>query len=178
VPDVNSAAMGFVAHGSSWAWPLVFIAGVVSSLGPCTSPRIVALSSLVLRSRNPVLVGSAFIGSTIATYAFFGVVGSLVRDLVGYASWIYAGVAVAALAGGIVTLVGANVHRHEERVRERPGREQHLLARGDREAGGAPWPEARAGVCGGTSAGRPHLLHQQPRPPTLGLPRVGADDLA
>ncbi len=122
MPDVNSAAMGFVAHGSSWAWPLVFIAGVVSSLGPCTSPRIVALSSLVLRSRNPVLVGSAFIGSTIATYAFFGVVGSLVRDLVGYASWIYAGVAVAALAGGIVTLVGANVHRHEEHVRERPER--------------------------------------------------------
>src|ERR1700681_5112249 len=114
--------MGFVAHGSSWAWPLVFIAGVVSSLGPCASPRIVALSSLVLRSRNPMLVGAAFIGSTIATYAFFGVVGSLVGDLVGYASWIYAGVEVVALAGGIVTLVGATVHRHEEHARERPER--------------------------------------------------------
>lgn len=114
--------MGLVAHGSSWAWPLVFIAGVVSSLGPCASPRIVALSSLVLRSRNPLLVGMAFIGSTIGTYAFFGVVGSLVGDLVGYASWIYAGVAVSALAGGVVTLIGASAHHHEKRVQERPAR--------------------------------------------------------
>lgn len=112
MPDLNATAIGFIVHGSWWAWPLVFLAGVVSSVGPCASPRIIALSALVLRSAKPVIVGTAFIGGTIGTYAFFGAVGSLVADLVGYASWIYAGVAVAALAGGLVTLVGASAYRH------------------------------------------------------------------
>lgn len=69
-----------------------------------------------------MLVGLAFIGSTIATYAFFGVVGSLVADLVGYASWIYAGVAFAALAGGVMTVVGASAHQHDEPPQPRPER--------------------------------------------------------
>jgi cytochrome c-type biogenesis protein len=110
--DATASAIGSLARGSAWAWPLVFIAGAVSSLGPCASPRLVALAALVVRSRHPHRVGAVFIGSTIATYACFGLVGTAVADLVGCASWIYVGVALAALAAGTATLIGAAWHHH------------------------------------------------------------------
>jgi cytochrome c biogenesis protein CcdA len=107
-------ALSTVARESGWATPVVFLAGVISSLGPCASPRLVALSALAVRARRPWLVGLAFILGTLGTYATLGVAGSLVADLVGIATWVYGGIAVAGIVGGIVTIAGAGWHSHEE----------------------------------------------------------------
>jgi cytochrome c-type biogenesis protein len=102
----QASAVALVAHGSPWAWIAVFAAGVVSSLGPCASPRIVALAALVVRSGRPLVVGTAFISSLVGTYAGIGFAGGALGDLVRSASWIYATVALAGIVGGLVTLVG------------------------------------------------------------------------
>lgn len=101
-----ASAVELVAHGSPLAWIAVFAAGVVSSLGPCASPRIVALSALIVRSRRPLLVGNAFVSSLVATYAGIGFAGGALGDLVRATSWIYALVALGGVVGGVVTLVG------------------------------------------------------------------------
>jgi cytochrome c-type biogenesis protein len=112
---VEASAVQLVAQGSPWAWAVVFGAGVVSSLGPCASPRVVALSALVLRSHRPVLVGSTFVLSLVSTYAGFGLAGTTVAELVRSASWVYGFIALAALVGGLVTLTGfSGGHGHAE----------------------------------------------------------------
>jgi cytochrome c biogenesis protein CcdA len=71
-----------------------------------------------------------FVASTIATYACFGLVGTVVADLVRCASWVYAGVALMALVAGAATLIGAAWHQHEhvEEVRARNALSAAFLA--------------------------------------------------
>ncbi len=104
--SLETSAVRLVAHGSPVAWVVVFAAGVVSSLGPCASPRLVALCALVVRSRSPLAVGCTFVGSLVSAYAALGLAGTAVADLVRSASWIYGLIAIAALVGGVVSLAG------------------------------------------------------------------------
>jgi cytochrome c-type biogenesis protein len=104
--SVQASAVELIVHGSPWAWAAVFAAGVASSLGPCASPRIVALAALVVRSGRPLVVGTAFLSSLVGTYAGIGFAGGALGDLVRSASWVYAIVALAGVVGGVVTLVG------------------------------------------------------------------------
>jgi cytochrome c-type biogenesis protein len=106
--DIFAQGMQAVATRSALAPVLVFSAGVLSSFGPCVAPRFIAVISCAgsATRRMPVIVG-AFMGGLISAYAAFGFASSLVGRLVDIASWTYGAVALALLAGGILTLLQA-----------------------------------------------------------------------
>lgn len=108
MPDLNAVALSAVAGRSAWAYPLVYVVGVLSSTGPCAAPRVLAFSSFMLRSRRPARTAVAFLSGSLFTYGLLGLVGGLVASLVGIASWVYGTIAAAAIVGGIWTIVGAS----------------------------------------------------------------------
>jgi len=113
MPDLNAIAIGAVAKGSLWAFPLVYVVGVLSSTGPCAAPRVLAFSSFMLRARRPARTALAFMVGSLLTYALLGFVGGLVAGLVGIASWVYGIIAAAAILGGVWTIVGASWCSHD-----------------------------------------------------------------
>jgi len=111
--DVNAVTVAAIATKSEWAYPLVYAVGVLSSTGPCAAPRVLAFSSFMLRSANPKRTAAAFLAGTLGMYAVLGYVGGLVANLVGIASWVYGAIAVAAILGGIWTVIGASWCEHD-----------------------------------------------------------------
>lgn len=111
--DYAGAAVAAVAHGSPAAYALVYLAGLLSSTGPCAAPRVLAFASFMLRALHPARTSAAFLAGTLSTYALLGYVGGLVSGLVGVASWVYGSIAAAALLGGLWTLVGARWCAHD-----------------------------------------------------------------
>ena len=71
--------LGQIAEKSVWAYPLVYVIGVLSSTGPCAAPRVLAFSSFMLRSLHPRRTSVAFLGGTLCMYAALGYVGRLCR---------------------------------------------------------------------------------------------------
>src|SRR5665213_359522 len=119
--DLNAAAVGAVAGKSVWAYPLVYVIGVLSSTGPCAAPRVLAFSSFMLRSLHPRRTSVAFLSGTLCMYAALGFVGGFVASLAGIASWVYGSIAAAAILGGLWTIVGASWCAHEATVAPKSG---------------------------------------------------------
>ena len=120
MPDFNVASLQAMQGGSAWALPLLFAAGVFSSIGPCAAPRILALSALILRSNRPVQTTLAFILGTLGVYAAFGFfAGGIMARLSAASSSLYFTLALTAIGGGIVTVASAHWH---ECAAERPAR--------------------------------------------------------
>jgi thiol:disulfide interchange protein DsbD len=111
VIDVLGESLRAVGTRSALAYPLVFAAGLVTSVGPCAAPRYVAVAALAHASRAPWTVVGAFAAGLVGAYvALGGAVGSAANAL--GALWsaspvVYAALAVALLAGGIATLLRA-----------------------------------------------------------------------
>lgn len=104
--DVFSISLQSVAAHSAAAPALVFAAGLLSSVGPCTAPRLVAVASLVTKrepSRAHVVAG-VFAAGLVFAYASFGIAAIvLVRALQSTAA-IYAVLSLVLAASGILTL--------------------------------------------------------------------------
>jgi cytochrome c-type biogenesis protein len=95
-----------VSSVSAWAYPLVFFAGAVTSLGPCVAPRFIAVVGLT-SSREPrraATMAASFVAGLVAVYACFGAGASLIGHLAQISSWVYGVVAVALGIAGITTL--------------------------------------------------------------------------
>ncbi len=105
--DVVDASLHAIAFGDPRAAGFVFFAGVVSSIGPCTAPRLVALLALVADAKRPARVTAAFVAGLIATYALFGVAAALVGRLLDLQPYVYAIVSISAIAAGLWQLVRA-----------------------------------------------------------------------
>lgn len=104
--DPVSQALAAAGAHSFYAAPLVFAAGVVSSVGPCVAPRFIAVAGLAAgksRRRAAALV-LAFIGGLVATYAAFGATSSLLSRAAQYSAYTYWIVALALATSGCVTL--------------------------------------------------------------------------
>ena len=111
--DLNAAAVSAIAGKSAWAYPLVYAVGVMSSTGPCAAPRVLAFSSFMLRSQKPKRTAAAFLAGTLGMYGALGYVGGLVANLVGISSWVYGVIALAAILGGLWTVIGASWCEHD-----------------------------------------------------------------
>lgn len=86
--------------------PLLFIAGLASSAGPCVAPRFIAVAALCAKQGRAaaVLSGAAFIGGLICAFAVFGAAGSFAMSAIKLSTGIYLVLAVALFAGGMATL--------------------------------------------------------------------------
>jgi cytochrome c biogenesis protein CcdA len=112
--DVVGAGLTAVAYHRANAPVLVFSAGVLSSIGPCVAPRLLALAACVTNARRPLRVTLAFVVGLVAAYAAFGAAASLLGQMRALQAWIYAVVAIAAIVGGAWQLVAARPHVHGE----------------------------------------------------------------
>jgi len=118
VIDAVSAGLHAVATRSPLAYPLVFAAGAVTSIGPCSAPRYVALAALVNASGRPARVVTAFVAGLIGAYVVLGVAAGALGALWSASRLVYAALAIALAAGGVVTLLrgGHASHAHANRA--------------------------------------------------------------
>jgi thiol:disulfide interchange protein DsbD len=122
VIDAVSAGLHAVATRSPFAYPLVFAAGTVTSIGPCAAPRYVALAALVSASCRPGRVIAAFVAGIAGAYVVLGIAAGALVALWSASAFVYAALAVVLAGAGIATLVRGDAapHVHDAPVRH-PG---------------------------------------------------------
>lgn len=113
--DVLGDALAAAAARSVLAYPLVFAAGVVTSVGPCAAPRYVAVAALAQAARRPWAVTSAFVAGLVGAYVVLGCAAGTAGALWSASRAVYAALAVALAASGVVTLARANGGEHAHR---------------------------------------------------------------
>ena len=112
--DAVSAGLHAVATRSPLAYPLVFAAGAVTSIGPCAAPRYVALAALVNASRRPLHIIAAFVAGLVGAYVVLGAAAGALGALWSASRLIYAALAVVLAVTGIATLLrGGAPHAHD-----------------------------------------------------------------
>jgi thiol:disulfide interchange protein DsbD len=114
VIDAVSAGLHAVATRSPLAYPLVFAAGAVTSIGPCAAPRYVALAALVNASRRPWRIILAFVAGLVGAYVVIGAAAGALGVLWSASRLVYAALAVVLAVAGIFTLLrgGGASHVH------------------------------------------------------------------
>jgi cytochrome c biogenesis protein CcdA len=101
--DPVALSIDAIARGDAGRLPLVALAGAVTSLGPCVAPRYVAITAL-LGERRRTLTVAAFVAGMVTAYTALGFGAGLLAQIAGHASSLYAILAVALAAGGLITL--------------------------------------------------------------------------
>ena len=114
--DAVNAGLHAIATHSPLAYPLVFVAGAVTSIGPCAAPRYVALAALVSASRRPVRVIAAFVAGIAGAYVLLGIAAGAVGVLWSASALVYGALAVVLAGAGIATLLRGDraSHVHDE----------------------------------------------------------------
>ncbi len=105
--DVLGEGLRAAATRSPLAYPLVFAAGVVTSVGPCVAPRYVAVAALANAARRPWRVVAAFVAGLVGAYVALGLAAGALGALWSTSSAVYAVLAVVLAVGGLVTLLRA-----------------------------------------------------------------------
>ncbi len=113
--DAVSAGLHAVATRSPLAYPLVFAAGMVTSIGPCAAPRYVALAALVNASRRPARIVAAFVAGLVGAYVVLGAAAGALGALWSASRFVYAALAVMLAVAGVTTLLrgGSASHVHD-----------------------------------------------------------------
>ena len=113
--DPTAGAITAIMHGDGARFPLVALAGAVTSIGPCVAPRYIALASIAHGPRRTRTV-LAFVAGIVTVYVALGFGAGLLTAVMQNASAIDIVLAVALGAGGLVTLLRrsqCHVHEHE-----------------------------------------------------------------
>lgn len=110
--DALGESLQAAAHGSPLAYPLVFAAGVITSVGPCVAPRYVAVAALAHGSAHPSRVIGAFLAGLIGAYVTLGLAAGSVGALWSNSTLIYALLALALASGGMLALLRGAPERH------------------------------------------------------------------
>jgi cytochrome c-type biogenesis protein len=105
VIDVVGEGLRAAATRSALAYPLVFAAGLATSIGPCAAPRYVAVAALAHGARRPWAVMAAFASGVVGAYVALGLGAGMLGALWSASSTTYAVLAIALAAGGVVTLL-------------------------------------------------------------------------
>ncbi len=111
--DAVGMSLRAVAEHSAYGFPMVFVAGALTSIGPCVAPRFIAVAALTTGQTPGKALGTtaSFVGGLAAAYATFGLAASLLGRVTEASSAIYALVAAAMFLGGVATLA-AGKPRH------------------------------------------------------------------
>jgi cytochrome c biogenesis protein CcdA len=108
VTDLLGEGLRAVGTRSPLAYPFVFAAGAVTSIGPCAAPRYIAVAALAQTARRPWTIVAAFCAGLIGAYVALGLGASAVASLWSASAMTYAAFAAVLAAGGIVTLMRAD----------------------------------------------------------------------
>jgi cytochrome c biogenesis protein CcdA len=121
--DPVSVAVDAVMRGDATRLPLVMLAGIVTSVGPCVAPRYVAVAAL-LGEKGRTLTVATFIGGMLAAYLALGFGVGVLGQVTGHASTLYLILALALVGAGCATLYrGPHCdHAPDERRRSQPRR--------------------------------------------------------
>jgi cytochrome c biogenesis protein CcdA len=121
--DPIALAIDAVVRGDATRLPIVALAGIVTSLGPCVAPRYVAIAAL-LGERRRTLTIATFVTGMLAAYTALGFGVGILAQLAGHASALYLVLAVALVCAGAATLLRSPScnHGHDERRRSQPCR--------------------------------------------------------
>jgi cytochrome c-type biogenesis protein len=114
--DPVAAAMFALTSGSPAAVGLVFLAGAVTSIGPCMAPRYIAIAAIVNGARRPIRPTLAFVLGLVCAFVALGFVAGLLGTLWSVSSSIYLVLALGLILGGCVTLVRAVPHQAGDHV--------------------------------------------------------------
>jgi cytochrome c-type biogenesis protein len=112
VIDALGEALAAVAARSAFAYPLVFAAGIVTSIGPCAAPRYVAIAACAQAARRPWVVVAAFAGGLVGAYVVLGAVAGALGALWSASGTVYAVLAAMLGVSGVVTLARARSGAH------------------------------------------------------------------
>lgn len=104
--DPISQGLAAVSTRNPYAPLLVFVAGGVSSVGPCVAPRFIAVAGLASgKSRGQTrALTVAFICGLTAAYAAFGAMSTLLARAMQFSAYTYAAIALVLAGGGLTTL--------------------------------------------------------------------------
>ncbi len=110
--DPVSSALGAIANRSAYAVPLVFAAGVATSVGPCIAPRYVALAAVAQASSRPWSTLGVFVTGLVAAYVALGLAADALGTLWSASRTVYLALATALALAGLVTIVRGNRREH------------------------------------------------------------------
>ncbi len=110
--DLLGAGLQATAARSPLAYPLVFAAGLATSVGPCIAPRYVAVAALANAARRPQRVIAAFVAGLTGAYVALGLAAGALGALWSASSAGYAVLAAGLATGGLLTLLRADGHAH------------------------------------------------------------------
>ena len=116
-----------IVRGDAARLPVVALAGVVTSLGPCVAPRYVAVAALLGEERRALTVAT-FVGGMLAAYTALGFGTGLLGQLTGHASVVYAVLAAALGTGGLATLLQTSRCNHSRQTRPRASERPRRLS--------------------------------------------------
>ena len=105
--DPVTASLQAVSRGSLSAGGLIFLCGVVSSVGPCTAPRLIAISALTARQSAPQIrmTTLSFVAGLVVAYASFGTVAWAIGSTFALSTYMYAALGIALFCGAFLTLI-------------------------------------------------------------------------
>lgn len=110
-------AIAAVVHGDATRLPLVVLAGMATSIGPCVAPRYVALAA-VLGGPQRTRAIAAFVAGITAVYVLLGAGADVLATVTRNASVLNGLLAAALAVCGLVTLLAAPHREHEHECAE------------------------------------------------------------
>lgn len=124
--DPVSASLDAILHQNIAQLPIVILAGIITSVGPCVAPRYIAIGALLDGRRNRAVVVGAFIAGMILAYAAIGLGVGILTTLAVHLDVVYSVLATVLVVGGIMTLARRSPtcekHAHDSpRVRRLSG---------------------------------------------------------
>jgi len=111
---IDPVALGVdaVIRGDATRLPLVALAGLVTSLGPCVAPRYIAIAALLGRQRRTLTIAT-FVAGMLTAYGALGFGAGLLAQVAGHASVLYLILAAVLACAGIATLLRCSGCAHE-----------------------------------------------------------------
>jgi thiol:disulfide interchange protein DsbD len=145
--DPASDAVAAILHGDLARFPVVMLAGVISSIGPCVAPRYIALASVVNgRRRGWTII--AFVAGIVTAYTALGCAAGLLGEVARNASVLDVILAVALAIAGLVTLL----RRSQHHAHDRQCRHGHTSIRDDGSGNERPSPRLSGIFCLGAAS--------------------------
>ncbi len=125
--DPVAAAMNAIALRSPAAAGLIFVAGAVTSVGPCVAPRYVTIAVMARGDRRPLVPTVAFLAGLIVAFGLLGYVAGLLGTLWMWSTPMYVVLGAGLFVGGCISLVRAVPHDAACAATSRPRNESRSL---------------------------------------------------
>jgi cytochrome c-type biogenesis protein len=120
IDPIAAAMLALTSQAPAGAVLLVFLAGAVTSVGPCIAPRYIAIAALVNGDRRPLAATTAFVLGLVGAFVSFGFIAGLLGTLWTLSGALYLILSATLITAGCVTLVRAAPHRHGESCAHTP----------------------------------------------------------